>query len=63
MKPLSYLDFRVLLEKLPALKSICLTVFFPSSLNIQCNYTCTVSDALYLITCFTCDHLFTYKSI
>lgn len=63
MKPLSYLDFRVALEKLPALKIIRVTVFLPSSLSLQCDYTCSVSDALYLITNFTCDHLFTYNVI
>lgn len=63
MKPLSYLDFRAVLEQLPALQTIRVTVFVPSPLHFRCDYTCTASDAFYLITCFTCDHLFTYNVI
>ena len=63
MRPLSYLRFRIALEKLPAMKLIRVTVFLPSALGIKCDYVCTVSDALYLITNFTCDHLFIYSSI
>ena len=41
MRPLSYLRFRLALEKLPAMKLIRVTVFLPSALGIKCDYVCT----------------------